>query len=289
MARAVRHLGILASAALAGALALAGAAVAGDRYGAGGYETQGYDGGYSSSYGSRDGDIEAIDPCAAQQRVTGRDCLPEGRVVQRRGEIQERRSERVYDDAGAVDPCAVQSHLVGRGCETGRYFSDRDESRGRGDVYGGWRAERGDTVVSREYGYEDRAYDRRGESPVDACEVAHERYGEICPYERRERFRTCCEVREERPVWVTEQLPESFFVSEGGVGGGVIDYGGGGGGFALAGGFSDASAFSSSSARASASASAWVSVAINVHNHQMHGWGGNRWGGGHGCGCKRGR
>jgi hypothetical protein len=78
-------------------------------------------------------------------------------------------------------------------------------------------------------------------------------------------------TRERAPVVETaeviDQLPATFFIGDGGVGPGIVDYGGSGGGFV----FTEAGAEASASAFASASASAHVRAMISVMNRpKMH-------------------
>ena len=163
MARSVGYLGAVVGAALAAA-AFASAVWAGDRYSAyddqdGGYAGQAYGGpagGYDAryrddragydqrqgdrtrSYSRRDySDVEAVDPCAAQEHMIGHGCRPgageverqrfvgQNRDAERFGEADEGygrddegrgRYERRFDDVEAVDPCAVQARAIGRGC-----------------------------------------------------------------------------------------------------------------------------------------------------------------------------
>jgi hypothetical protein len=292
-------------------------------------------------YGAR-GDLEAVDPCAVHQRVTGLDCGPEtgrGMRTDRRGETWSRSG--AAEDLEAVDPCAAQYQLTGRGCEGRASGADRrsrryDDGRGyaRSDerVYereeggegyrtGSRRIEdrqfqdervvdveevdpcaeqhrltgRGCAVMGYEQegrGYADRpvwrgesyrfarpAYDVGYEDggDVESCAVVHARMGERCPYQYQSRER----------IVEAETLPDTFFFSDGGVGGGIVDFGGGGGGgFAFSDSFAGANANASASAMASASAN--ISANIMLRNHMMkmmhypqkmpmH----------HGCGCKK--
>jgi hypothetical protein len=330
MTRAVRDLVLLLGAAAACAAVLAPSAWAGDRYGPNdgqgdGYGAPAYDSSYDSrrnGYGARyaddqrrddrysDGrrwderrdsrtesyadrrydDAEAIDPCAIQHRVVGRGCAPAADEGYRRGERAYGGGyQRRFDDAEQVDPCAMQYRVAGRGCGGGYDRETYEEHYGpehRGDYRGErfWREgsayDDREVWVDRQEGYDRGGYD--GEA-VDACEVVHERMGDHCPY---------AEQRIVAPV-VTENLPDGFFLGDGGVGPGIVDFGGGGGGgggFAIA----DSSSSASAVANASASASARVSLkfAVMAHNHHMmmgghhyptKGWGG----GGGGCGCKK--
>ena len=234
----------------------------------------------AETYGARRfDDVEEIDPCAAQRRVIGRGCGPAVDGRPREGGYREGYDGR-YDDVEAVDPCAMQYRFVGRGCGGGYERETYEEPYA--PEYRDERVWRGGA------GYDDRetwvdgreAYEG---GAVDACEVVHERMGGHCPYARQP-------VEAPAP---TEDLPDSFFISEGGVGPGIVDFGGGGGGgfeFADTG----ASAAASATASASASARARISLryAVMAHNHyMMHHhpmkWGGG-WGGrGGGCGCKK--
>jgi len=309
MTRSTQRLARLVSAAVAVAALTATAAWAGDRYGpadsgAGEYSGYGYqqgadydraDSSYDdgrwdaqssrsrSDYERRDsrtrvytdaqaGDVEQVDPCAVQYRLTGRRCLGDGAAPYRGARIDEERFSERGGDLEQVDPCATQYRMTGRRCASGEEFY-RGARVSREDS--GWRSERinGD---ERAAGY-DRIDDADGY--VEACVVAHERIGERCPYAQGRRD-------QDRVVWVEERLPDSFFISEGGVGPGIVDYGGGGGG---GGGFEFADSFAGANASASASASAQasVSLAIAVHNHNMMHYPHKMTHGG-GCGCKKG-
>jgi len=280
----IQRLGLLVSSAMAIAALAAASAWAGDGYGpadgrSGGYASSDYgyqgaeQGGWDaqssqsrSEYDHRASetrrfdDVEEVDPCAMQHRLTGRGC--EDRDVHGdRGARYGRGGEDRGGDIEAVDPCAAQYRMTGRGCEVGggaRYFRDQESSERRYD-----RVDRA------------AAYDRMGDEDgfVDACVVAHERRGERCPYQSSTPV-----------VWVEERLPDSFFFADGSVGGGVVDYGGGGGGgggFGFGEGFSSANADASSSASASAS----VSVAIAMRNHHMMPHYPQKMPHGGGCGC----
>ena len=333
MARPSSSHGWLISTALAGLVLAAPAAMAGDRYGPG----DGPDRGRAGE------EIEAVDPCAVHQRVTGLDCRVDGRREQRvyrdervyrdqeawrggdadleqvdpcaaqarvlgygcevrdgrreawshgfddrRAHVEERYVEggrdrawveggRRFEDIEEVDPCAVQSRVIGYGCERGGYVRETYAAPRRV-----WRSEEAD-------GYDDRfaddgrpVYVHGGADYgyVEDCIALHARIGDRCPYERRER------------IVESMALPADFFVSEGGVGGGIVDFGGGGGGggFAFSDSFANAAANANASASASASAIAKVNVSIMNHNHMMKMHYPMKWGGGgmhHGCGCKK--
>ncbi len=311
MTRSIQRLALLVSSTIAVAALTVSAAWAGDRYGATdgrageyaasdyGYQSDaepgradydGADGAYGDSrrdvqssrsrseYERSDSrsrvysdervdDVEQVDPCAVQYRLTGRRCLGD-RVETRSDErIHESRPSRRDDDLEQIDPCAVHYHLTGHRCGADKEsYRDGRVSRDTSS----WRSERAYSDESAS------AYDRFDDADgyVDACVVAHERLGDRCPYAGRRSYR-------DRVVWVEERLPDSFFISEGGVGPGIVDFGesGGGGGFV----FSDS--FANASASASARAQASVSLSIAAHNrhmmghpHKMHG----------GCGCKKG-
>jgi hypothetical protein len=251
------------------------------------YEYERRDSRAQRSFDGQVDDAEQVDPCAVQYRLTGRRCGGDDAAPGHHARLEEGRFSRRGDDLEQVDPCAIQSRVAGRGCASDEQFYgggarvSREGSAWRSErVYGderGW-------AYARNYGargYDDRSYGDgyRDDGYVDACVVAHERIGERCPYAEGRR-------EQDRVVWVEERLPDTFFISEGGVGPGIVDFGGGGGGgggFAFADGFANANA----SASASASAQASVSVSIAAHNHRMmmgyphkmmHG----------GCGCKKG-
>jgi len=312
MTRPNRHFWLLAPAALAGLAVMASAAWAGDRYG--GYEGPGGD--YASSdYSERSSmvrgqaEYDGASYCAAQTRQSGYRCAPEAvdaynggqwygrpehvqseraqseRAQSERGQSERTRVEdrRDFGEAEQIDPCAAHSRLTGRDCVSADAGYDRDGRGYRGETT--WRSEQSYTEDSGP------VYDRTGDRDgyVDACAVVHARMGERCPFQDAERR----VYQDERPiVWVEERLPDSFFIGEGGVGPGIVDYGGGGGGgageFAGAESFSGADAFASASARASASAS--ISIAIAQHNHHMMGqhYPPRMHGGGCGCGGKKG-
>jgi hypothetical protein len=237
-------------------------------------------------------DLEAVDPCAVQHHVVGRGCdergggyeqsrrgwedsrgdrrvderYVDGAVADRTYEHEERYGARRVEEVEDIDPCAVQWRLAGRGCVSGEARFERDSGDDRP----------GRSVWRAESSYEAYGQRRADYGYVDACRVVHARLGDRCPYESRER------------IVETEVLPADFFVSEGGVGGGIVDFGGGGGGgggFAFSDSFANANANASASAMASASAR--VSVSIMARNHMMkmmhyppkmmH----------HGCGCKK--
>jgi hypothetical protein len=320
MARIFRSHTLLRVVIALGAVSLTAGAWAGDRYGASNdnpspvqYSDSAVDGDYDRSenpqhqgrvytYSSqRFQGAEAVDPCAAQKRIIGRGCEAEGFADDGAERGYDHADAGGYDDREAIDPCAAQSRLTGRGCE-------REDRRG-GSVQRG-RAVYRDREPPVELWDDRRAY-RIAPEPSDAyerfdgrfayvesCQAVHARLGGQCPYDGREHFRSACCDRyvDERPVWVEERLPDSFFVSDGGVGPGIVDFGGGGGGFVEADNFAGSSGFASASAQASAS----LSLALSIHNHGMMrphpgkggGWGGpggGSWGGGRpgGCGCKK--
>ncbi len=318
MTRSIQRLTLLVSSMLAVAALAATTAWAGDRYGptdgrAGEYDSSAY--GYQSDvdlgrveYGRADGaydgshwdsqtsrsrseyerrdirsraysdeqidDAEQVDPCAVQYRLTGRRCS-EGAVGRdRHARLDQDRSVERGDDLEQIDPCAMHHHVTGRGCDPDEQaYRDGRVSR-EGSAWRSERAYGGERARAGAGAYYDQFDDADGYA--DACVVAHERLGDRCPYAAPQPYR-------DRVVWVEERLPDSFFISEGGVGPGMVDFGdeGGGGGFVFADGFANANA--SASARAQAS----VSVSIAAHNRHMMGYPHKMMHGG--CGCKRGR
>jgi len=266
MTRSIQRLALLIPSILAVAALTATAAWAGDRYSQTDPRADEY---VSSDYGYQ----SDIDPGGAygDSRWNDRSSWSRSEYDRRDSRSRTYSDEQVYE-AEQMDPCAVQYRVTGRGCAP-----DQGSYRGGGMSREGsaWRSERVyDEERASAY---DRAYDADGY--VDACVVAHERVGERCPYAERRTYRD-----QDRVVWVEERLPDTFFISEGGVGPGIVDYGGGGGGGGGF-GFADGLAGANASASASASAQASVSLAIAVHNHGMgyphkmpHG----------GCGCKKG-
>jgi len=271
MTRSIQRLTLLVSSTLAVAALAASAAWAGDRYG----PTDGGAGeyGYQSSIAPEGYDYGRAGDSYGDSRWEAQSSR--SRSEYERRDIGSRiNADEQAGDVEQVDPCAVQYRVAGHRCGS-------DE-----DSYRGGRVSREGSSWTFERVYEDErasAYGRSYEADryADACVAAHERLGEHCPYAQRPRYRD-----EDRVVWVEERLPDSFFISDGGVGPGIVDYGGGGGG----GGFVSDEGFANASANASASASARtsVSLAIAVHNHN-HGMGMGRThktGHSSGCGCK---
>jgi hypothetical protein len=222
--------------------------------------------GHETRLYSREGgdDVEQVDPCAVQHRLTGRGCESDRGFS---GHETRRYSRVEGDDAREIDPCAMQYQVIGRGCSSdGAVFeretgSDRDRSAWRSD-----RIHEGEANRASAY---DRFDDQ--DAYVDAREAPRERFAEHCLCQDRGRFeRSGLDRRawrdDDRVVWVEERLPDSFFFSDGGVGPGIVDFGGGGGG-----GGGNSSIFIDSSARANASASAMASAsaAIMMKNHRM--------------------
>jgi hypothetical protein len=280
MTRPIQQLGRLACATLA-CVVMASSAGAGDRYAPADGPQDPY---ASNDYGYRSDDA----PGHADYGARGGDDRSSRSSAQydRRSTRSQTYADRGFDDVEQIDPCAVHYRLTGASCHSGiadpayGRRSDRDESA--------WRSEYDDRAdIARADGY-DRFADEDGY--VDACVVAHERIGQRCPYDRQGRVERSWSERgsyrdDDRVVWVEERLPDSFFVSDGGVGPGIVDYGGGGGGgggFAGAESFAGADAFAASSARASAS----VSIAIAMRNHHMMSHYPPKMP--HGCGCKKG-
>ncbi|HEX4180446.1 MAG TPA: hypothetical protein VHY32_06615 [Caulobacteraceae bacterium] len=325
MARPALGLGLLVGAALACA-ALASAASAGDRYS--GYDDRGdgyaqpayedsstmgrgpdrgYDARYSEdryrdgrSYDDRRegdrvhaydrrgyGEVEEIDPCARQARVIDRGCRPEpGGYHEQgwggRGRYAERPDAEFYERGRAGQDRYERRADEGYGAEG--YYGRETYEAPAWPVYpdeSEWRTRSG--YGEREVWVDRREADEGGY--IDACEVVHERMGDRCPYAQG--FETRRIISDDRAV--TENLPDTFFISEGGVGPGIVDFGGGGGG---GGEFASADSFSNASANASASASASASLAVKLsiasHNHMMmHHYPMKGHYGGGGCGCKK--
>jgi hypothetical protein len=186
----------------------------------------------------RSSDVGAVDPCMAQHELTGRGCAPRGADRDLTGRTDD-------DEVADVDPCAAQYRMTGRACVSAE---TQDARRSR-------------DASSRSVWRAGSVYPGANHDVFDACMAAHARLGGRCPYESRER------------VAEAESLPAEFFWGEGGVGGGIVDFGGGGGTFVVADSFANANA----SASASASARVWISVT----GHKMHRWPH------HGCGCRK--
>ena len=306
--RPIQHLGLLVSSALAVAAMATSLAWAGDRYGpTDGYASSDY--GYQASDQRGRADCDGRDGCRGDARQfdqrRGAERIDsygdggwdrhaeQGRMTyDRRDREQRGYSRERFEDAEQIDPCARQYNLIGHQCLSDGFGYDRG-----GRAYqdrSSWRAER----VYGDEGDRGSAYDRFDDRAgyVGGCEEAHARLGEHCPFERHERFeRSDLDLREhvrgqERVVWVEERLPEEFFFGDGGVGPGIVDFGGGGGG---GGGFVSVDSFAS--ANSSANASAMSSAKAMSMNHQMmmhqmmqmHHYPSKMHYGGGGCGCKK--
>jgi hypothetical protein len=290
MSRPVTVLGQLITAALA-AVALVSGAAAAEPPAAGPAEQVGATPSVSTD------EAEAIDPCAIHQRLTGHDCALGGSPsTERDPNADDPQSLAPVDDRQAVDPCALQERMTGRGCDSTDRRLERSSlaydgadgySRtvefeaidpcamqyrmtGRGCTPGGPEYPPGMTyyVPGGSVWRAERSYSYAAAPVRDGSSPDHRSAGGC--FAMRAWSSDCCLYRCRESNFEPMRLPADFFVGDGGVGGGIVDYGGGGEGFFLADGFRSVGPFGPGRAR-------FFGIGHGHMRRTMH----------HGCGCGR--